>query len=67
VAFRLRHGDNDASLRFLDRINNSGHVFSSSTRVGSRVFLRLCILSHRTHLVHVDRALQIIHAAAREP
>ena len=67
VAFRLRRGDDDANLRFLDRINASGHVFSSSTRVGGRVLLRLCILSHRTHLVHVDRALQIIHAAAREP
>jgi aromatic-L-amino-acid decarboxylase len=67
VAFRLRRGDDDANLRFLDRINASGHVFSSSTRVGGRVLLRLCILSHRTHLVHVDQALQIIHAAAREP
>ena len=67
VAFRLRRGDDDANLRYLDRINASGHVFSSSTRVGGRVLLRLCILSHRTHLVHVDRALQIIHAAAREP
>ena len=67
VAFRLRRGDDDANLRLLDRINASGHVFSSSTRVGGRVLLRLCILSHRTHLVHVDRALQVIHAAAREP
>ena len=67
VAFRLRRGDDDANLRFLDRINTSGRVFSSSTRVGGRVLLRLCILSHRTHLVHVDRALQVIHAAAREP
>ncbi|HEV2254427.1 MAG TPA: aminotransferase class V-fold PLP-dependent enzyme [Streptosporangiaceae bacterium] len=66
VAFRLRSGDDDANLRLLDRINASGHVFSSSTRVGGRVLLRLCILSHRTHLVHVDRALQVIHAAAGE-
>jgi len=67
VAFRLHDGDDHANLRLLDRINASGDVFSSSTRVGGRVLLRLCILSHRTHLVHVDRALQIIHAAAREP
>ena len=67
VTFRLRDGDDDANLRFLDRINASGQVFSSSTRVGGRVLLRLCILSHRTHLMHVDRALRIIHAAAREP
>jgi aromatic-L-amino-acid decarboxylase len=67
VTFRLRRGDDDANLRFLDRINASGHVFSSSTRVGGRVLLRLCILSHRTHLVHIDRALQVIHEAAPEP
>src|ERR1700722_1675752 len=67
VAFRLRDGDDEANLRFLGRINATGQVFSSSTRVGGRVLLRLCILSHRTHLVHVDRALRIIPAAARKP
>jgi aromatic-L-amino-acid decarboxylase len=67
VAFRLRGGDDGANLRFLDRINASGDVHSSSTRIGGRVLVRLCILSHRTHLGHVDRALEVIHTAAREP
>jgi len=36
-------------------------VFLSSTRIGGRLTLRLCILSHRAH---VDQALAVIHAAA---
>ncbi len=55
------------SRRFLDRINASGMVFLSSTRIHDRVTLRMCILSHRTHREHVDQALDIIHRAAREP
>ena len=66
VAFRLRDGDDQANLRFLDRINASGHVHCSSTRIAGRVLLRLCILSHRTHLPHIHRALEIIHAAGQD-
>ncbi len=65
VAFRLRDRDDDACLAVLARINATGRVFLSSTRVGGRVMLRLCILSHRTHRAHVAGALSIIHAAAR--
>lgn len=64
VAFRPREGGDDASRRLLGRINADGRIFVSSTRIGGRVTLRLCILSHRTHREHVDRALGIIHQAA---
>lgn len=65
VAFRLRDGGDDASLALLDRVNRAGRVFLSSTRIGGRVMLRLCILSHRTHREHVAEALALIHAGAR--
>jgi aromatic-L-amino-acid decarboxylase len=65
LAFRLRDADDDANLAFLDRVNRAGRVFLSSTRIGGRVMLRLCILSHRTHREHVDEALAVIRHEAR--
>jgi aromatic-L-amino-acid decarboxylase len=67
VVFRLRGGDDDANRAFLARINQAGRVFLSSTRIGGRVTVRLCILSHRTHRAHVDEALAAIHAATALP
>lgn len=64
VVFRLKGGDDDAQLRFLDRINRSQRVLLSSTRIGGSVYLRIAILSFRTHADRVDEALQIIATAA---
>lgn len=64
VAFPPRDGGDPASLRLLESVNAGGRVFLSSTRVGGRVMLRLCILSHRTHQDRIDEALAIIHQAA---
>lgn len=65
VAFRLAGQDDAASLALLERVNQAGRVFLSSTRIGGRVMLRLSILSHRTHREHVDEALALIHAEAK--
>jgi aromatic-L-amino-acid decarboxylase len=40
-------------------------VFLSSTTVNGRLYLRLCVLSFRTHADRVRAALGIIRAAAR--
>lgn len=64
VTFRLAGGDDSANLAFAERINATGRVFLSSTRIAGRVTLRLCILSHRTHREHVAQALAVIHAVA---
>lgn len=66
VVFRLKGGDDAAQLRFLDRINQSRRVLLSSTRIGGSVYLRIAILSIRTHADRVREALDIIFAAARE-
>jgi aromatic-L-amino-acid decarboxylase len=62
VAFRLRGGDGD-NLRLLERINASKRIFLSSTRIGDRYTLRLCVLSHRTHVEHVFEAVEVVRAA----
>ncbi len=41
-------------------------MFLSSTSVGGRCLLRLCVLSHRTHIEHVDEAMRIINSAVQE-
>jgi len=69
VAFRYRpsKGDPEAFNRhLLERINQSGRVFLSSTMIGGRFIIRACILSHRTHRDRIEEAAQIIRGAARE-
>lgn len=64
VAFRLAdHHDDLNNQRFLERILAANRVFLSTTRIGGRHMIRLCILAHRTHLDRVDEAIDIIRKA----
>lgn len=63
VAFAHRHGD-EATRALLDRVNASGRVFLSSTTVGGRRFVRLSVLSVRTHADRVDEAVKLVTEAA---
>ena len=60
VVFSLRDGDEAAHQEWLQRINASGRIFLSSTRVDGRFVLRLCVLCHRTHAVRIREAVDII-------
>jgi len=64
VTFRLRDADDAAQLEFLGRINATRRVLLSSTRIDGRVFLRLAILSMRTHEDRIREAIEIIRNAA---
>jgi aromatic-L-amino-acid decarboxylase len=70
VAFRLeppgRADDDEATGRLLERINASGRIFLSSTKIDGRMFLRACVVSHRTHRDRIDEAIGIIRDAAAE-
>jgi aromatic-L-amino-acid decarboxylase len=44
----------------LARINASGRIFLSSTVIGGRLILRVCVLSFRTHADRIDEAVAII-------
>jgi len=63
VTFRLRDGDEDAHRRWLQRIHVSRRVHLSSTRIGGRYTLRLCVLSHRTHRDRVQEAVDLIRTS----
>lgn len=69
VAFRYRpeKGDIDAFNEKLTRyLQDQGRVFFSATRIHGRTHLRAAILSFRTHLEHVDEAIDVLRHAARK-
>lgn len=66
VVFRSSHGD-EAGERLFARINESRRFFLSSTRLGGRFTLRICVLSHRTHREHVDEVIELIRRWSAAP
>jgi aromatic-L-amino-acid/L-tryptophan decarboxylase len=64
IPFRLKGAADSAQRRFLNRINASQRILISSTRLGGETWLRLAILSLRTHADRVEEALEIIRGAA---
>ena len=63
VAFRLAGATDEEDRTFLRRINDSKRVYLSSTTIEGRHVIRACIVSHRTHRVRIDEAIEIIRAA----
>ncbi len=72
VAFRLvRAGLNSAELNVLNRsflagINSRRRVYLTSTMLGDRFVIRICVLSFRTHRDRVRAALDDIRSAVAE-
>ncbi|MDX1665230.1 MAG: aminotransferase class V-fold PLP-dependent enzyme [Candidatus Promineifilaceae bacterium] len=60
-----RHGDPDRFNRLLiERLQQEGRIFVSSTQVADQFVLRAAVLSFRTHLDDVEEALERLVAAA---
>jgi aromatic-L-amino-acid decarboxylase len=65
--YRFRSGNQDDGNRLLlERINASKRIFLSSTTVGGRFTLRVCILSHRSHRDRVEECVEIIRRSAAD-
>lgn len=64
VCFRHRAGD-QATQALLDDVNGAGPVYLSSTQIGGRTYIRICVLSFRTHADRVTAAVDLVRAAAR--
>ncbi len=64
VCFRLDGGDAENEA-LLERVNASGEIFISGTRLGGRYVLRLAVGSGRTTEADVARAWEVIRRAAR--
>ncbi len=63
VCFRLRAGD-EASAELLRRVNATGRVLLTHTRIGGHLTLRLAIGSPLTTERHVDEAWELLSTAA---
>ena len=55
-----------ANVAIMDAVNRSGEVFLSHTRLGGRFTIRLAVGNLRTEARHVDRAWELLQAAAAE-
>ena len=66
VCFRHREGD-AATQRILDRVNGSGRLFLTHTRLDGRLVLRMSIGATHTERRHVAAAWEAIREAASPP
>ena len=65
VCFRHRHGD-EFNQELMDRLNESGELYLSHTRMHDRLTLRFCVGQTNTEQCHVKRAWQRIQDVAAE-
>ena len=56
----------DFNRRLVARVQRDGRVFVSSTLIQGRFWIRLAVLSFRTHLEHIDWLLEVLEAGVRE-
>jgi aromatic-L-amino-acid decarboxylase len=64
VCFRYR-GDDALNERLLERLNRSGRLFLTHTRLRGRYVLRFCVGQWRTQERHVREAWEAIRSAAK--
>ena len=62
IAARL----DEANAAIMDAVNRSGEAFLSHTKLRGRFTIRLAVANLRTELQHVERAWQLLQAAAEE-
>ena len=65
ICFRHRGGD-EVNQRLMDRLNKSGDLFMTHTRLDDKLTLRLCIGQTNTTLRHVKNAWKRIQHEAEE-
>ncbi|MBP7935159.1 MAG: aspartate aminotransferase family protein [Phycisphaerae bacterium] len=63
VCFRHRGGD-DVNERILDRLNSSGKLYLTHTKLGGKLTLRMSIAQTNVERRHVEQAWRLIQSAA---
>jgi glutamate/tyrosine decarboxylase-like PLP-dependent enzyme len=62
-----KQGDSDQfNRRLVEEVHRDGTVFISSTTINGQVWLRLAVLSFRTHLRQIDYLLEFLPRAAKK-
>jgi aromatic-L-amino-acid/L-tryptophan decarboxylase len=65
VCFRLRAGD-QANQALMDRLNSSGDLYLTHTKLDGKLTLRLCVGQTNTQAQHVERAWQRIQQETKK-
>lgn len=63
VCFRLKGAD-ELNQQLMDRLNQSGELYLSHTKLNGKLVLRLCVGQTNTEERHVERAWQVIKCEA---
>jgi len=63
VCFRHKRGD-DVNQVLMDRLNRSGNLYLTHTKLNDRLTLRLCVGQTNTQARHVERAWKRIQEEA---
>jgi aromatic-L-amino-acid/L-tryptophan decarboxylase len=63
ICFRHRGGD-EINQRILDRLNSSGRLYLTHTKLGGKLTLRLCIAQTNVERRHVEQAWGLLREAA---
>jgi aromatic-L-amino-acid decarboxylase len=65
VCFRY-NGSDDANQTIMDRLNKSGRLYLTHTRIDDRLTLRVCVGQAMTEARHVEQAWKLINEAASD-
>jgi aromatic-L-amino-acid decarboxylase len=69
VAFRLLKRDaipNELNHKLIERINARKRVMLTGTNIGTDFIIRICVVSHRTHMDRMQMCMEDIRAAVAE-
>jgi len=65
--YQPKHGDPDLfNQQLIKKIQDDGRIFLSSTRIEGRFYIRIAVLSFRTHLSEVKQAINLIKRYSEE-
>lgn len=64
LAFRPRHGTTADTEGLLEQLNASGRMWFSSAPIRGQTYVRMCILSHRSHPERIREAVELIRTCA---
>jgi aromatic-L-amino-acid decarboxylase len=65
VCFRLK-GEDELNQQLMDRLNQSGKLYFTHTKLANKMVLRMCIGQSQTDQVHVEKAWHLIQSTAEE-
>ena len=65
VCFRHKNGD-DFNLKIMNKVNETGKIYFTHTKLNNRIVLRMCIAQTHTEPAHVKAAWDLIKQTAEQ-